>query len=178
MKLLTLVLLILLNLFALETSRISAQEHQKLLDSISKHAIRLGDGPDKVFVFIDPLCPKSQMYISSISKDKEAHHEKSFYIFLYELKRFNSEELIFYIYQSEDPYKALIEIMVQKKEPDLFDLKFSQETDRKIEMISKAAKTLHIKRRPYLLLFEHNSPYCIVSDGTAPCLAEYDVDEK
>ena len=49
-------------------------------------------------------------------------------------------------------------------------------TKQKIEAISKVAKYMNIRRRPYLLLFQEGSKYCMVSEGTAPCLEENDFD--
>ncbi len=167
--------ILLFNIVASDMKVPALEQHQQLLDSISKYAIHLGTGEDKLYIFLDPLCPKSQFYLSLITQEPDHYKNQSLYIFLYELKRYNSEELIFYIYQSKDPYQALLDVMVRHKEIDLFDLEFSEETDRQVEEIAKVAKILNIQRRPYLLLFEKGSPYCIVSNGTAPCMEEYDL---
>ena len=64
MKALILSLILFLNLFSLEDPRV-------LMDSISKYSMRIGNGPNKIYVFVDPLCHYSQTFISLISKRKD-----------------------------------------------------------------------------------------------------------
>ena len=141
-----------------------------MMASISEHSIRIGNGEDRVYVFIDPLCMRSAEYIKLISQDKEIQKKKSFYIFLYRIKRLNSEKTIQYIYQDENPKSILEDIMIYNDDVDLKGFEVEEETLKIIEKINKVAQTLKIRQRPYLLSFKKGSKYCTVSDGTAPCL--------
>lgn len=167
MKALILVFLLLLSSYAVE-------DHQVLMDSISQHAIRIGSGPNTTYTFVDPLCPKSQLFIELINEREDLKEKTSYYIFLYRLRMFDSDELIQYIYQSEDPLTALKEIMIYEDFDALEDFTVNQNTLDIIHNISKVAKLLEMKRRPYLLIFNEGSSYCRVSEGTAPCLEEND----
>jgi len=151
------------------------EDRQSLMDTISQHAIRIGSGPNKVYAFVDPLCSKSQSYIELISTRKDLQNHTSYYIFLDQLQKFDSKEFIVHIYQSDDPLSSLQDIMIYKD----YDIDFNETTENAsliIEKISKVAKQMEIKRRPYLLLFDEGSKYCRVSEGTAPCLEENDFD--
>ena len=75
MKVFGLIFLLLLNLFA-------AQDYQKLLNSISEHAIQIGNGPNRIYAFVDPLCSKSQSFINLINERKDLQKSASYYIFL------------------------------------------------------------------------------------------------
>ena len=168
MKVFLLTFFLFLHLFALE-------DRQTLMDSISHHALRIGDGPNKTYTFVDPLCPRSQAFIELISTRKDLQKSTSYYIFLYRLSMFNSQDIITYIYQSKDPLNTLKDVMIYQDYTTKYH-KMTEETREKLEDITKVAKQMNIKRRPYLLLFEVGSKYCRVSDGTAPCLEENDFD--
>jgi len=167
---------ILILFFFLLATVHALEDRQVLMDSISEHAIRIGHGPNTTYTFIDPLCPKSQNFIKLISTKKELQEETSYYIFLYELPKFDSRELIVYIYQSQDPRQALEEVMVDKDYYDIEVYETKPKTLIIMNAISKVAKQMNVKRRPYLLLFDQGSKYCRVSEGTAPCLEENDFD--
>ena len=169
MRIFVFIFLLLSNLLALET-------RQDLMDSISKYAIKLGNGKNKTYTFIDPLCPKSQAYIELILDNKDLQQEHTFYIFLYQLPNFDSRELIVYIYQSKDPLASLEEVMVEEDYEDIEVYETKHSTIKMINAIAKVAQTMQIKARPYLLLFTKGSKYCRVSEGTAPCLEENDFD--
>ena len=165
MKVFGLMLLLLLNLFA-------AQDYQKLLNSISEHAIQIGTGPNRIYAFVDPLCSKSQSFIDLINERKDLQERASYYIFLYRLPKFDSDEYIQYIYQSPQSLDALKTIMIYEDYDETDGFKVSQKTLDKTDKIAKVAKELDMKRRPYLLIFQQGSSYCTVSEGTAPCLEE------
>jgi hypothetical protein len=169
MKVLLVIFLLTFNLYA-------ADDRQAMMDSISQYAIRIGTGPDHNYVFVDPLCPKSQYFIELISGRKDLQEKNSYFIFLYRLNKFDSDELIQYIYQSEMPLQSLKEIMIDKDYDDIEDFTARKKTLDIIHDIAEVAKELHMKRRPYMLIFDEGSPYCKVSEGTAPCLEENDFD--
>jgi len=170
MKALLFLILFFLNLPAIE-------DRQLLMDSIVQDAIRIGNGPNTYYAFVDPLCSKSQHFISMINERKDLQDKNSYYIFLYPLAKFDSDEYVYYIYQSKHPLIALKEIMIDK-EYDYVDIIDVHETTRtKIDHIADVAQQLKMKRRPYLLIFDEGSRYCHVSEGTAPCLEENSFDE-
>ena len=145
MKALVLILLLSISSFATE-------KPQALLDSISQYAIRIGDGStNNIYVFVDPMCMHSQNYIEDITKNKKLHKVNSYYIFLYRLPKFDSEELIQFIYQSKNPKLALQEIMIENKEVDTFYLTASEKTLKMIEEIALVGKKLKAEHRPFII---------------------------
>ena len=145
------------NLFLillLSISLLATQKQQNLFDSISQHAIRIGNGKlSREYVFIDPMCKHSIKYIKLIMEDETLQKNNSYYIFLYRLPKFDSDELIQYIYQSKNIKSALREIMVEEAEVDLFDLEPSDETLKIIDEIAIVGKKLKVDHRPQMFTF-------------------------
>jgi len=166
MKFFILMVLLFLNIFALDNRK-------ELLNSISQHAILIGNGENKVYAFIDPLCPKSQAFIELITSREDLKNDSSYFIFLYQLPSFSSAFLITHIYQSKSPLQSLTEVMVYE-DYDVPDQEINKSTLEIIKSIKDVAKKMKIKSRPYLLMFDKDSKYCRVSEGTAPCLEEND----
>ena len=108
MKTLLVLILFCFNLSAFE-------DRHLLMDSIKEDAIRIGNGPNTYYAFVDPLCPKSQRFITMINERKDLQEKNVYYIFLYRLPSFYSDEYIYYIYQSRNPLAALKEIMINKE---------------------------------------------------------------
>lgn len=133
-------------------STLSAEKSQVLLDSISQHAIRIGNGNiSNVYVFVDPMCMYSQLYIDKITQNRELHKDNSYYIFLYRLDRFDSTELIQFIYQAKNPKLALEDIMIRDKEVDTFDLNPSEKTLKIIEEVASVGKEMKVESRPFII---------------------------
>ena len=153
------------------------QDYQKLLDTISKHAIEIGTGPNRTYAFIDPLCQKSRHFLELLDDRHDLQEKSTYYIFLYRLQKYHSEKHIQYIYQSSDPLHSLKEIMLYGDYDLLDGFTPQQETLSIVDSIAKIAKEMKIRRRPYLLIFEKGSSYCQVSDGTAPCMEDDDFNE-
>jgi len=144
----------LLLILLLSITLLTAEELESILDSISQHAIRIGDGRvSREYVFIDPMCKHSKKYIKVIMEDESLQKENSYYIFLYRLEKFDSDELIQYMYQSENKKLALKEVMVAEKEVDLFDLEPSENTLKIIDEIAVVGKTLKVDHRPQMFTF-------------------------
>ena len=143
------------NLFLiilLSITLLSVEKPQSILDSISQHAIRIGDGKtSNMYVFIDPLCRHSKKYIKDITLDEELQKKNSYYIFLYRLPKFESEKLIQYIYQSEDPKEGLEDIIVYEDEIDLDEFQVSKKTLKIINQVAFIGKVFKIDRRPYVI---------------------------
>lgn len=174
MKHLYIILLLVLNLFAGEIIP-DAENPQIMLQNISKDAIRIGDGDDKiVYLFVDPMCKFSRRIIKLINNNKMLQLANSYYVFLYRLEKFDSEKLIQYIYQSEDRKTTLLDVMVDGEIIDLDDFEASEKTIKTVQDISDVGKKLNITLRPYMISFEKNSKYCIVSEGEASCMEEFD----
>ena len=145
MKNLFLIILLSITLFSVE-------EPQSVLDSISQHAIRIGNGKtSNIYVFIDPLCRYSKKYIKDITLDEELQKENSYYIFLYRLPKFESEKLIQYIYQSQDAEEALEDIMIYEDEIDLDEFKVTKKTLKIINDVASVAKKFNVDKRPYVI---------------------------
>lgn len=158
--------------FLMSFSLLAIDSHRVIMHSISEHAIRIGTGDDVVFAFVDPICPKSRAYISLISEREDLQEKKSFYIFLYRLKKFESDKLIQYILQSTNRLQALQNVMVKEEEIDLDDFIATKKTLDVQNEIASAGKKIKITRRPFLLLYDKGSKYCKVSSGVAPCMEE------
>ncbi|QOY51172.1 hypothetical protein [Candidatus Sulfurimonas baltica] len=171
MKLFYIVLLC-FNLFANE-HKADEKTSLSFLDSISKYEINIGSGSDSdIYVFVDPLCSLSQKYITKIYEDKSLQLQNTYHIFLLELTRFESIEFIQYIYQSENPKSTLLEIMLNNNTfIDFDEFEANEKTLQIIDDISKFAKSLNIKLRPYLIFFDRDAKFCRDSEGVAPCLA-------
>ena len=168
MKKIFLVLLLCFNIFAIEKPR-------DLLDSISQYAITIGKGKtNDAYIFVDPMCPYSKSFIKMISDNKMLQLTNSYHIFLYRLPKFESDKLTQYIYQSSNKNKALIDIMVNNKEIDLNNFKLDTKEYDIVKNIAIVARKLHMKKRPYMISFEGDSRYCNVSEGSAPCMEEFD----
>ncbi len=129
-----------------------AQSPQFLLDSISQHAIRIGNGENKdVYVFVDPMCRHSRNYLNRITLNPDLQSQNSYYIFLYGLEKFESQELIGYIYQSKNKKALMEDVMVLEKEMDLDEFEVSPETLQVINDIEKVGELLKIQRRPFIV---------------------------
>lgn len=166
------VVLLCFNIYA---SEYKTDENTSLnfLNSISKYAINIGSGSDSdIYVFVDPLCTLSQKYITKIFEDKTLQSKNTYHIFLFELPRLESIEFIQYIYQSENPKSTLLDIMLNNNTfIDFEEFNVNENTLQTIDDISKFAKSLNIKLRPYLIIFDKQEKFCRDSEGVAPCLA-------
>ena len=168
MKKLFILLFLFINIYAIE-------KPHALLDSISSYSIDIGNGKtNDVYIFVDPICPFSKKFIKKISQDKMLQLINSYHIFLYRLPKFESDKLISHIYQSDDMAKELISVMVNNKTVDLSALHVDVEKDKYIKNVALVAQNLHVKKRPYIILYEGGSGYCRVSEGSASCMEEFD----
>lgn len=173
MKALMIVVFLWINTFALEHSM--SDEPKVFLEQTSKYAIKIGNGNSKVtYLFVDPKCKYSKRLMTKINESKMLQLINTYYIFLYRLPRLDSEKLIHYIYQSDDPKSTLIDVMVYDDLVELEDFNATDKTKREIKIISDMAKKLDMTLRPYMISFEKDSAYCTVSEGTASCLEEFE----
>jgi len=167
--------LILLLLLSINISALESAQPRVLLDSIAKDAVRIGSGEvNSYYVFVDPMCPHSKELITLLSKDRMKQIQSTFYVFLYRLPKFESNELIHYIYHSKDPKASLLDVMVEDKKVDLSSYEKDPKKIEIIDNIASIAVQLKMTKRPYIMHFENTSIFCTVSEGSAPCLEELD----
>jgi len=121
--------------------------------SIQDDAIRMGDGPVKVHVFVDPLCPHSRNFVEMIVESEKMRHKYSYYFYLYTLKRMHSEEMVLTIYHSKDPLASMKAVMVEHKEITPFKSK-DINASTVITGIEKVAEKLDVYKRPYMIMIK------------------------
>ncbi|MDA7817270.1 hypothetical protein N9A28_03675 [Sulfurimonas sp.] len=168
MKAILLTILLSLSIFA-------SEQPKEFLEETSKYAIKIGSGDTKtVYMFIDPKCKHSKKILKKIMDSKSILSHNTYYIFLYELERLESIDLIYYIYQSEEQKVTLLEVMIDEEIVDLDEFEVTKKTKNDIGLISKVAKKLDMTQRPYMISFEKNSKFCTVSEGKASCLNEFE----
>lgn len=172
MRFLLVIFLLVFNLLAAEIIP-ESQKPKIAVESISKHAIRFGEGTSsKIYVFIDPLCKYSRELIKKIYENKMLLLSNSYYVYLYRLPRLDSEKTMQYIYESADPKSTLIDIMVDEDFIDFKNFQPKESTVKALKEIADVAATLDMTQRPYMISFDKDSKYCRVSEGTASCLEE------
>ena len=121
------------------------------LKSIKHHAIKIGTGPIGMYAFIDPLCPRSQDFVSMILESEKMRKRYTYYFFYYELKRFDTKNLIAMIYAQKNPMELIKKIMIEHKEvvpPKVI----TKKVQTKMNEIDTIAQVLDIYKRPYLFV--------------------------
>jgi hypothetical protein len=130
----------------------SPKETLKLLETIKSEAIVFGEGKREIHSFVDPLCSMSRRYMKFLFKNKKRMFKKyKVYLYLYELKRKNSKNIIKNIYDSEE-YAGLMlkEIMLNNAKIDLYEIDDDFIED-KITKIEKVAKKIGVFKRPFII---------------------------
>lgn len=140
-------------LFAVEPQPkqlLSPHETINLLESIKPYAIVFGDGKREVHAFIDPYCPVSQHYLSSLFNHQETRFKQNtYYFYLYALKHGESKAMIETILSSEHKEELLKAVMVEQ------ELIFEEETttmNNAINAIAKAAQQIGVYQKPYIII--------------------------
>lgn len=129
---------------------LSAYANQlKSLESIEEKAFVYGRGEKKVYLFIDPWCKYSRKFISLVSKNPRMLSKYRYYIYLYGIKRLHSKKAIAAVYQSKDPLTTLLDIMLNDNHQTA---RVTEATKNKIDVISNVAQTLHIHKRPFIII--------------------------
>lgn len=127
-----------------------------LLQPIEQHAMIYGEGERKVYVFVDPKCPHSRDFMAMINENTKMRSIYRYYIFFYELKRFNSHDLIKTIYTSTAPLQRTLEVMVGGKEIPI-DSRNELKIEAKIDDIARVADMIGVSKRPYLIITKENN---------------------
>lgn len=134
-----------------DAADLSSKNTMALLESIENYAMVYGEGEKKIYVFVDPKCPHSQDFISMINDNAKMRTMYRYYIFFYELKRFNSHNLIAAIYGSAAPLQRTLEVMVGGKEMQTSN-QIEPKIETKIGDIARVADEIGVSKRPYLII--------------------------
>lgn len=145
-------------------------ESFKTLQKIRPYAIEMGVGVTEIYVFVDPMCPKSRDYITQIATSGKLLRTHKYFIFLQRLEKFDSDRLIGMIYAATDPKSMMLKVMIERCGPDALKGGRTDHARKAVAAVSEAAATFKMKRRPYLMIFKPGPPYCIVSEGAPDCL--------
>jgi len=132
-------------------TELSTTRMVSMIHPLEQYAMQYGEGNIKAYVFVDPKCPHSRDFISMIHDNKKMRGIYRYYIFFYELKRFDSHKLIGTIYASSSPLQKMLEVMVGGKEIESLSplpLKIEEEIDD----IESVALQLGVNKRPYLII--------------------------
>lgn len=140
------------------------------LENIEQDAIIFGYGLNRVYAFIDPMCPNSKDFIDAIQSNPKVQKENTYFVFLYHLNMFNSDNIINAIYEAKNQKQALIDVMVSNIPIEQKDA--NNEILKKRERIQSIAMKTKMQQRPYLILFPFGSKYCKVSEGKAACVLQ------
>ena len=114
-------------------------------------AMQFGTGNIKAYVFVDPKCPHSRDFLSMIYDNDKMRNTYHYYIFFYELKRFQSHNLIGTIYSSSSPLLKTFGVMVGGKEIEERS-SFSAKVEDRIASIESVAEAIGVNKRPYLII--------------------------
>ena len=122
-----------------------------LLKTIEGYALHMGNGPVKVHVFIDPLCPHSRNFVEMISENEKMRSRYSYNFYLYTLPRLHSEAMVATIFDAEKPLDLLLKVMVQHEEVETKKA-VSRAIEKQIESIKAVAGKLDVYKRPYMIM--------------------------
>lgn len=140
------------------------------LENIEPDAIVFGYGLNRVYAFVDPMCPNSKDFIDAIQSNSKVQKENTYFVFLYHLSMFKSDNIINAIYEAKNQKQALIDVMVSNFQIEPKDA--DNETLKKRERIQSVAMKTQMQQRPYLIMFPFGSKYCKVSEGKAACVLQ------
>lgn len=132
-----------------EPKHLSYDTSLSLLKSIHKDAIVMGSGEKLVYVFLDPLCEHSRKFMSLVTKNPKMLTKYQYSIFFYAIPKLKSTDVISAIYMSKDPKETLLQIMVEGSKQST---KSNQNIKAKVERITKIAKDLNVRKRPYIFI--------------------------
>ena len=145
------VLLLMLSIADSFAAELSTKRMVSMIRPLEQYAMQYGDGDIKAYVFVDPKCPHSRDFISMIHDNEKMRGIYRYYIFFYELKRFNSHKLIGTIYSASSPLQKMLEVMVGGKELESLP-SLSSQVEEEISDIDHVAAELGVNKRPYLII--------------------------
>jgi len=132
-------------------AKLPLSESLPILKDIELDAIRLGDGPVRVHIFVDPLCPHSRDFVEMIADSEKMRKKYSYYFYLYTLKRFHSEPVVNAIYDAPKQKEAMLDVMIRHQNIKTIDNP-SSKIQKIINAIDIAAKKIDVYKRPYMIM--------------------------
>lgn len=127
-----------------------------LIKSIDSNAITIGEGKKTVFVFLDPMCKFSRKFIKTVTDNPYMLQKYQYHIFLYEIPRLDSNNIIHYVYQSKAPLRELMKIMLENNKPTI-KTTFASQTKETVLRIKKIARKIDVYKRPYIIISEYEN---------------------
>ena len=123
-----------------------------ILDKIKPYAITYGEGRKEVHVFVDPMCSLSKEYMKWVTSNERLKKRYTYYIYMYKLKKYDSMDLMRYIYGQEYKFNILKQVMVENYLPDTTQIKPDRLIEKEIAEIAAAAKAIDVYKRPYFII--------------------------
>ena len=123
----------------------------ELLRQYEDDAIVIGEGSEPIYVFIDPLCEVSQMYVQFLYKQKRMLAKYRYYLFLYHLDGKPSELLIPTILESDYAELMLKQVMISKSRFDEVE-EADVDVEEQMERIASLAEQIGVYKRPYIII--------------------------
>ncbi len=124
-----------------------------LVKSIDNQVITIGNGDVDVYAFIDPLCKYSRKFLKTVTSNEMMLKKYKYHLFMYEIPRLNSQNIIYSIYAQKDKKTSLLDVMLHGKKLDIQDKDFDFKKQKDIvDKISKVAKQIGVFKRPYIII--------------------------
>lgn len=127
-------------------------ELRPILEDIKPYAITYGEGRKEVHVFIDPMCTLSKEYMKWVTTNERLKKRYTYYIYMYKLKKYDSMNLMRYIYSQDYRFPVLKQVMVDNILPDTRNVKPNPDQEKMIAEIARAAKEIDVYKRPYFII--------------------------
>jgi len=135
-----------------EHKKLPEAELRPILNKIKPYAITYGEGSKEVHVFVDPMCTLSKEYMKWVTSNERLKKRYTYYIYMYKLKKYDSMNLMRYIYAQEYQFNVLKQVMVENALPDTRMVKPDPAIEKEIADIAAAAKTIDVYKRPYFII--------------------------
>ncbi len=132
--------------------KLPESELRPILEEIKPYAITYGEGKKEVHVFVDPMCTLSKEYMKWVTSNDRLKKRYTYYIYMYKLKKYDSMNLMRYIYGQEYQFTVLKEVMVNNQLPDTGGVRPTPSIEKKIRQIAEAAKKIDVYKRPYFII--------------------------
>lgn len=127
-------------------------ELRPILEGIKPYAITFGEGRKEVHVFIDPMCTLSKEYMKWVTTNERLRKRYTYYIYMYKLKKYDSMDLMRYIYGQTYRFNILKQVMVENLLPDTAGPAHDPAIEMRIEAIAEAARRIDVYKRPYFII--------------------------
>ena len=132
--------------------KLAEAQLRPILNKIKPYAITYGEGSKEVHVFVDPMCTLSKEYMKWVTSNDRLKKRYTYYIYMYKLKKYDSMNLMRYIYGQEYQFNVLKQVMVENNLPDTSKIKPDSAIEKEIADIAAAAKAIDVYKRPYFII--------------------------